>query len=86
MTEFKPDQIEMLARMEHERWVIERKLAGWTLGPRKEGSKTNPYLDDWDKVPPKIQEYDVKFVRLIPKLLDDFNRKACINKPNPTGA
>jgi voltage-gated potassium channel Kch len=86
VTEFKPDQIEMLARMEHERWVIERKLAGWTLGPRKEGSKTNPYLDDWDKVPPKIQEYDVKFVRLIPKLLDDFNRKACINKPNPTGA
>jgi voltage-gated potassium channel Kch len=78
ITEFEPDQIELLARMEHARWVIERRLAGWTLGPKKDGSKTSPYLVDWGQVPPKIQEYDLEFVELIPKLLDDFKMKACI--------
>jgi hypothetical protein len=84
--EFKPDQIELLARMEHARWVTERRLAGWTLGPRDADHKTSPYLVDWDQVPGEIQKYDLKFVRLIPKLLDDFNMKACLNKTNPTGA
>ena len=86
VTELKPDQIELLARMEHARWVTERRLAGWTHGPKDVVRKTSPYLVPWDQVPQEIQEYDYEFVQLIPSLLAGIQKKACIHQPNPTGA
>ena len=31
--EFTPEEIELLAEMEHERWDEERKLEGWAYAP-----------------------------------------------------
>jgi hypothetical protein len=76
---FEPDEVELLAHMEHARWVAERILAGWTCapGPKDVERKTSPYLVPWDQLPPEVQQYDRDFVILIPALLAADNRKIC---------
>src|SRR5262249_34933473 len=39
-------EVERMAQMEHERWMNERRLQGWTYssGPRDDAKKTNPHL------------------------------------------
>jgi voltage-gated potassium channel Kch len=62
--------VELLARMEHERWVAEKLLAGWTFGPENDlVAKTNPNLTTWENLPDEVQEYDRQFVRDIPLFL-----------------
>lgn len=65
------DQVEMMSRLEHDRWNIERSLSGWTYrdGEKDERRKTTPYLVPYDRLPEKIREYDREMVRLIPELL-----------------
>jgi voltage-gated potassium channel Kch len=68
--EFTDEQIELLAKMEHQRWVAERFLAGWVRGPRDLEKRSSPYLVKWEDVPPDIQEYDRRFARILPGVLD----------------
>lgn len=62
VTSFDREQIEVLARLEHERWMDERLSAGWTLDRRQKDSvpekKLSPYLIDYEELPEKIKEYD----------------------------
>ena len=68
--EFTHEEIEQLARMEHERWVEERLANGWTVGPRDIDKKTTPWLlVPYEKLPPEEQEKDRESVRGIPKFL-----------------
>ncbi len=76
-TEFTPDEIETLAIMEHDRWVAERLLAGWTLGPKDTARRISPYLVEWEHVPGPIREYDREAVRRIPLLLALCGLKMC---------
>ena len=62
-------EIETMARMEHDRYVAERLLEGFTPGPRSLEKKTSPYLVGWDELSEKIREIDRSAVRIIPKLL-----------------
>lgn len=63
-------QTEKLARMEHERYVAEKQLAGWTYGPvRDDINRTNPCLVDWEELPMDEQDKDRNTVSLIPKYL-----------------
>lgn len=55
---FTDEQIEILARMEHARWVKEREAKGWTLGDRSAEAKTSPYLVPYDELEEDIKEYD----------------------------
>ena len=42
---FTADEVERLARLEHDRWVDERRRAGWRPGPAKDvDRKISPYL------------------------------------------
>ena len=67
---------ELLAEMEHRRWVAERLLAGWTYAPKKDiGRRENPHLVPWDRVKEEIKNYDRKTVRLIPSLLASTGKK-----------
>ena len=53
--------LERLAEMEHGRWNVERLLLGWRWAETKDvGRKLSPYLVPWDKLPPEIQEYDLR--------------------------
>ena len=64
-------EIEILAKLEHDRFVAERFLQGWSLGEKDpEGKrKTSPYLVGWEQIPDNIQKYDRDAVRAIPQLL-----------------
>jgi len=67
---FTSEQVERLARMEHERWATERLAAGWTHGSAKDPStKTSPYLIPYDDLPEEIRELDRENVRAIPALV-----------------
>jgi hypothetical protein len=67
---FTPDEIEIMAELEHERWCRERLAEGWTAGPtRDDERKVTPYLVDWDQLPDDVKEYDRNAVRALPELL-----------------
>lgn len=83
VTAFEPEQVELLARMEHVRWLAERTLAGWTHAPGDKdiARKTNPCLVPWDQLSSGIQQHDRDFVVLIPTLLDADKKKVCRYEP-----
>lgn len=62
--ELMPDEIEFLAREEHDRWVEERVRNGWTYGPEKDiDRRISPYLVAWDDLDEGIRGYDREPVR-----------------------
>jgi RyR domain len=67
---FAEEEIEMLARYEHDRWVSERIAAGWTYGKRDDAAKTHDLLVPWLYLSAKKQEVDREMVRGIPKLVE----------------
>ena len=63
-------ELERLARAEHDRWVEERREAGWTLGPERDVERRRtPHLVPWEELPEEIREYDRDAVRAIPAVL-----------------
>ena len=67
--EFPADDLETLARLEHELWMADRFAAGFTLGaPTDEDSRRNPYLVQWEEVPEKIKSTDRDLVRGMPQI------------------
>jgi hypothetical protein len=67
---FTESEIELMAEMEHDRWVAERRKGGWTSGDRRDVQhKVTPYLVGWQELPEEVREYDREAVRAIPELL-----------------
>jgi len=67
---FSDDEVETMAQMEHERWMVERLLGGWVYGKdRDEQAKTNPDLIPWEKLPEDEKEYNRQTIRGYPGLL-----------------
>jgi hypothetical protein len=66
---FTTPEVERLAEMEHDRWMEERRRAGWTRGPKDPGRKTSPYLIPFDALDESVKEYDRVFVRGLPRFL-----------------
>jgi hypothetical protein len=69
LAKFTEEQVERLAEMEHARWNVERRLAGWTLGPRDPQRKTSPYLVGWAELPETVKQWNRRAVCAIPALL-----------------
>jgi ppGpp synthetase/RelA/SpoT-type nucleotidyltranferase len=67
--ELTPAEIELLAEMEHGRWVIQRLLDGWTLGPRNEQEKQRPSLVGWHELHEEDKRKDRESVQNLPRLL-----------------
>jgi len=72
--ELTPDEMEILARMEHERWIKDKMAAGWTYAPppRDDAKNTHPCLVPWEELPEEEKEKDRQAVRQIPKLLSQM--------------
>jgi voltage-gated potassium channel Kch len=67
---FTPDEVELLARMEHNRWCADRFLAGWQFGATADKpNKISPYLIPYDDLPDDIKQYDREVVLQIPELV-----------------
>jgi hypothetical protein len=68
--QFSSEEVELLSRMEHDRFVEERLRAGWTYGPTKNtDKKTNPTLVPWDELPEDEKIKDSNAVRGLPAFL-----------------
>ena len=63
---FTPDEIEVMAVMEHARWCAEYRLAGWTTGPRDDAARTHPDLVPWEDLPEESRRVDRHTVEHIP--------------------
>ena len=58
--------LELLARLEHERWMAQRRMDGWrsTDAPAKdEARRLHPSLQGYDALSEPVKEYDRVFVR-----------------------
>jgi hypothetical protein len=66
-----PPEVELLARMEHDRWMRDLLDAGWRFAPPPKDAerRTSPYLVPWDEIPEQIKEYDREAVRGMPGFL-----------------
>lgn len=69
--EFKQAEVDLMARMEHERWVQERQLEGWKYAPgsKNMNKKTHPDLVPWEKLSQSAKDLNCNAVRDIPTFL-----------------
>ena len=70
LEQFAPEELELLARMEHARWCADRYLAGWQLGDSDDPVRfTSPNLVPFDQLADPIKEYDRQAVLQLPELI-----------------
>ncbi len=67
--EFTEEEVAILARMEHDRWVDERRVGGWTPGLPDLETHTTPCLVTWEELSEEMREIDRMFVRAIPEVM-----------------
>lgn len=68
---FQADELEALARLEHERWCAELHQQGWryAVGDRNEEGRTHPWLVAWVDLPPEVREDNIQRVVRLPAFL-----------------
>ena len=67
---FTPDEVELLAELEHDRWSETLVAQGWQAGtPRDEIARVHPDLIPWDDLPEERRGIDRDHVQAIPHLL-----------------
>lgn len=67
---FTPKEIELMAQLEHRRWMAEKYLAGWSKGPRDNRKKKHNLLVPWSKLSKENKQKDRNSVTEIPHLLE----------------
>ena len=65
---FDDDELQLLARLEHERWMQERTAQGFELGPARHG-RVRPDLVPWERLSDEARAMNVQAVRRIPDML-----------------
>jgi hypothetical protein len=69
---FPGDDLEKLARLEHDIFVKAKLDAGFKLGkPTKDDPYRNEYLVEWEQLPDGIKQIDHDMVRGIPRILSN---------------
>ncbi len=68
---FTDGELEEMARLEHDRFVAERRRQGWRYapGPKDSAARTNATLVEWDELTQAERDKDRDVVRDIPRLL-----------------
>jgi voltage-gated potassium channel Kch len=65
-------EVAQLARMEHERWCSEHRVAGWRYAAQlNEQRQLHPGLMAWEDLPPLLRERNYDPVRELPSILAD---------------
>jgi hypothetical protein len=69
---FTDQETEVLAKLEHERWMREKIQAGWKYGqPRDDEHKIHPDLRDWTDLSDAAKDKDRNAMRTLPATLYD---------------
>jgi hypothetical protein len=77
---FPPDEptMEVLAQLEHRRWMADKYIAGYMLGPvRDDDRMLHPDLITWDDLTERDRDKDRDNIRQIPNLVALRGRKIC---------
>ena len=83
---FRGGEVEMLAELEHERWVRERSHHGWSHGhTRDEATKRHPDLVPWRELTDASRDKDRQAVHAMPGLLADVGLGIIRVNPNDRG-
>jgi hypothetical protein len=70
--EFSKNEIESLAELEHERWMLEKLDDGYSYAPeRDDNRKTHPGLVEWSELPEELKRVDRDTVEGIPQFMAD---------------
>lgn len=70
VVELTAEECDLLARLEHRRWLIEGRLLGWRYGPKhSEAKRINPALVEWEKLPEEDKAQCRQEAADLPKLL-----------------
>ncbi|MDX8551873.1 RyR domain-containing protein [Methanospirillum hungatei] len=68
--EFTSEELEMLAKIEHERWMKEKVEEGWIYGEERDEKKLiHPCILDWDDLTDAVKEKDRNVIRNLPIVL-----------------
>ena len=78
---FSEAEIEQMARMEHDRWLRERRKGGWRPGPKGIEARKTPYLVPWEELTEDIKDRDRAFIRQLPGFLAGAGFKICRLRP-----
>jgi hypothetical protein len=74
--DFTAEEVEMLAEMEHERFVKERQRQGWKYGPTRDvDKKITPYLVPYRSLSEDVRELDRNSIRALPEALAQADLK-----------
>jgi uncharacterized membrane protein len=65
---FDDDEVQLLARLEHERWMGERTAQGFEFGPVR-GEHTRPDLLPWEQLTDEVRMRNMQAVQRIPGML-----------------
>jgi hypothetical protein len=78
------EEVELMARMEHERWWREREACGWRWGHVKDvRRKLSPDLAPWEELSEEAREKDRNTVRGIPAFLAQAGFSVVRSRPRP---
>jgi hypothetical protein len=79
---FTEADIELLAKMEHQRWVQERQAQGYVYGPKREG-KQHPDMVGWQYLSENAREKDRDAIRELPAILRQAGFRIVCRPPRP---
>ncbi|MCX5771093.1 MAG: RyR domain-containing protein [Candidatus Hydrogenedentes bacterium] len=79
LVKFTPEEIEVMAELEHGRWNAERIADGWTPGPRDPLNKVSPYLVPWNELTEQVKQWDRDAVGYFPAMFKRFGLE--VHKP-----
>jgi hypothetical protein len=76
--EFEREEVELMARLEHERFVEERTREGWVYGSKKDlKKKTSPDLRPWEELSDLAIKKNLHSVTELPKVLARGEFQVC---------
>jgi uncharacterized membrane protein len=81
---FNDDEVQLLARLEHERWMGERTAQGFKFGPVR-GERTRPDLVPWEQLSDETRMKAMQTVLRIPGMLDRVGFQVLRHDRRPLG-
>lgn len=74
ISEFTTDELEFLAKNEHDQWCDYKAELGWTYDEVKsDENKTNPNLCEWDDLKEETREFNINTFKMLPKICSNEN-------------